>query len=117
VSAVLGAVVKQRSLKNFGVDTIDLLYQHFPDKNVPIEDVVAIMQELVHAGKAKYLGPSNADEDIIRRAQKNGDVPLRGVAGGVGRRALRHCRADQRATAGRPMRESSLNWPTLSSVI
>jgi hypothetical protein len=44
-------------------------------------------------------------------------VPSRGVAGGIGRRALRHCRADQRATAGRLMRGSSLNWPTLSSVM
>ncbi len=44
-------------------------------------------------------------------------VPRRGVASGIGRRAVRHCRADQRATAGRLMRGSSLNWPTLSSVM
>ncbi len=44
-------------------------------------------------------------------------VPPRGVSGGKGRRAVRHCRADQRATAGRLMRGSSLNWPTLSSVM
>ena len=44
-------------------------------------------------------------------------VPRRGVAGGIGRRAFRHGRADQRATAGRLMRGSSLNWPTLSSVM
>ena len=44
-------------------------------------------------------------------------VPRRGVAGGIGRHALRHCRADQRATAGRLMSGSSLNWPTLSSVM
>lgn len=45
------------------------------------------------------------------------DVPPRGAAGGIRGRALRHCRADQRATAGRLMRGSSLNWPTLSSVM
>jgi hypothetical protein len=44
-------------------------------------------------------------------------VPPRGVAGGIGRRAVRHGRADQRATAGRPMRGSPLHWPTLSSVM
>jgi len=45
------------------------------------------------------------------------DVPPRGVAGDVDRRAVRHCRADQRATAGRLMSGSSLNWPTLTSVM
>ncbi|ENN88326.1 MULTISPECIES: aldo/keto reductase [Rhizobium] len=44
-------------LKNLNIDTIDLLYQHIPDPNVPIEDVVGVMQEFVHAGKVKCLGP------------------------------------------------------------
>ncbi|OAH14304.1 general stress protein 69 [Streptomyces jeddahensis] len=56
------------SLRNLNTDTIDLLYQHMPDPNVPIEDVVGTMKEFVDAGKVKYLGLSNADEDTIRRA-------------------------------------------------
>ncbi|MFB6676194.1 aldo/keto reductase [Streptomyces sp. NPDC056390] len=60
--------VIDNSLRNLAVDSIDLLYQHFPDPNVPIEDVVGVMKEYVDAGKVKYLGLSNADEDTIRRA-------------------------------------------------
>lgn len=56
------------SLRNLSTDTIDLLYQHMPEPNVPIEDVVGAMKEFVDAGKAKYLGLSNADEDTSRRA-------------------------------------------------
>ena len=59
--------VVDRSLRNLDIDTIDLLYQHMPDPNVPIEDVVGTMKELVDAGKVRYLGLSNADEDTIRR--------------------------------------------------
>lgn len=60
--------VVDNSLRNLDIDTIDLLYQHMPDPNVPIEDVVGVMKEFVDAGKVKYLGLSNADEDTIRRA-------------------------------------------------
>jgi aryl-alcohol dehydrogenase-like predicted oxidoreductase len=60
--------VVHNSLRNLGVDSIDLLYQHVPDPNVPIEDVVGVMKEFVDAGKVRYLGVSNADEDVIRRA-------------------------------------------------
>ena len=59
--------VVDNSLRNLDIDTIDLLYQHMPDPNVPIEDVVGVMKELVEAGKVTYLGLSNADEDTIRR--------------------------------------------------
>ncbi|WP_454855216.1 aldo/keto reductase [Promicromonospora soli] len=60
--------VVDNSLRNLNIDTIDVLYQHVPDPNVPIEDVVGVMKESVDAGKVKYLGLSNADEDTIRRA-------------------------------------------------
>lgn len=60
--------VVDNSLKNLGIDTIDVLYQHVPDPNVPVEDVVGVMKEYVDAGKVKYLGLSNADEGTIRRA-------------------------------------------------
>ncbi|WP_129787210.1 aldo/keto reductase [Promicromonospora panici] len=60
--------VVDNSLRNLNTDTIDLLYQHIPDPNVPIEEVVGVMKEYVDAGKVKYLGLSNTDEESIRRA-------------------------------------------------
>ena len=46
------------SLKRLGVDTIDLYYQHRVDPNVPIEETVGAMAELVQQGKVRYLGLS-----------------------------------------------------------
>ncbi|MER5619277.1 aldo/keto reductase [Streptomyces sp. NPDC002215] len=60
--------VVDNSLRNLNTDVIDVFYQHVPDPHVPIEDVVGVMKEFVDAGKVKYLGLSNADEDTIRRA-------------------------------------------------
>src|SRR5947209_1695958 len=48
------------SLSRLGVDVIDLYYQHRVDKQVPIEDTVGAMAELVKVGKVKYLGLSEA---------------------------------------------------------
>ena len=56
------------SLQRLGVDHIDLYYQHRVDPNVPIEDTVGAMAELVQAGKVKYLGLSEASPNTIRRA-------------------------------------------------
>jgi aryl-alcohol dehydrogenase-like predicted oxidoreductase len=56
------------SLGRLGVDHIDLYYQHRPDLQVPIEDTVGAMAELVTAGKVRYLGLSEASADTIRRA-------------------------------------------------
>src|SRR5256714_6262372 len=56
------------SLKRLATDRIDLLYQHRVDPNVPIEDVVGTMAELVREGKVRYLGLSEAGEQTIRRA-------------------------------------------------
>jgi aryl-alcohol dehydrogenase-like predicted oxidoreductase len=58
------------SLKRLGVERIDLYYQHRVDPNVPIEDTVGAMAELVRAGKVRYLGLSEASVATIRRAQK-----------------------------------------------
>ncbi len=58
------------SLKRLGLDTIDLYYQHRVDPNVPIEDTVGAMAELVKAGKVRYLGLSEAAPETIRRACK-----------------------------------------------
>jgi len=56
------------SLKRLGIECIDLYYQHRVDANVPIEDTVGAMSELVGAGKVKYLGLSEAAPATIRRA-------------------------------------------------
>ena len=56
------------SLERLGVDHIDLYYQHRVDKNVPIEDTVGAMAELVTAGKVRHLGLSEASAATIRRA-------------------------------------------------
>lgn len=56
------------SLKRLGIDVIDLYYQHRVDKDVPIEETVGAMAELVQAGKVKYLGLSEAGPATIRRA-------------------------------------------------
>jgi aryl-alcohol dehydrogenase-like predicted oxidoreductase len=56
------------SLERLGVDHIDLYYQHRADPNVPIEDTVGAMAELVTAGKVRHLGLSEAAADTIRRA-------------------------------------------------
>ncbi|HWJ41390.1 MAG TPA: aldo/keto reductase [Candidatus Limnocylindrales bacterium] len=56
------------SLKRLGIDHIDLYYQHRVDKNVPIEDTVGAMAELVRTGKVRYLGLSEAGASTIRRA-------------------------------------------------
>jgi aryl-alcohol dehydrogenase-like predicted oxidoreductase len=65
------------SLKRLGVDHIDLFYQHRVDPNVPIEDTVGAMAELVQAGKVRYLGLSEASADTIRRA--HGTHPITAV--------------------------------------
>src|SRR3954453_20703944 len=56
------------SLKRLGVNHIDLYYQHRVDRNVPIEDTVGAMAELVEAGKVRYLGLSEAGAQSIERA-------------------------------------------------
>jgi len=56
------------SLKRLGVDHIDLYYQHRVDQNVPIEETVGAMSDLVSAGKVRFLGLSEAGIDTIRRA-------------------------------------------------
>ena len=56
------------SLKRLGTDYIDLYYQHRIDPNVPIEDTVGAMSDLVKEGKVRYLGLSEAGVNTIRRA-------------------------------------------------
>ncbi|OWA32956.1 aldo/keto reductase [Saccharibacillus sp. O16] len=57
-----------KSLKRLGVDVIDLYYQHRVDPNVPIEETIGAMSDLVREGKVRYLGMSEASPETIRRA-------------------------------------------------
>jgi aryl-alcohol dehydrogenase-like predicted oxidoreductase len=56
------------SLRRLGVDVIDLYYQHRVDPDTPIEETVGAMAELVHKGKVRFLGLSEASAETIRRA-------------------------------------------------
>ncbi|HTI59160.1 aldo/keto reductase [Mucilaginibacter sp.] len=65
------AYIKQAveaSLKRLGIDTIDLYYAHRIDPNVPVEEMVGAMAELVTEGKVRYLGLSEASATSIRKA-------------------------------------------------
>ena len=55
-------------LRRLRIETIDLLYQHRVDPEVPIEDVAGTVKELIEAGKARHFGLSEASADTIRRA-------------------------------------------------
>jgi len=56
------------SLRRLGLDHIDLYYQHRVDPDVPIEETVGAMAELIDAGKVRFLGLSEAGPETIRRA-------------------------------------------------
>lgn len=58
----------EKSLKNLGIDTIDLYYLHRVDTNVPIEEVAETMQGLIQQGKIRHWGLSEAGAQTIRRA-------------------------------------------------
>jgi len=60
--------VAEASLKRLRTDVIDLFYQHRVDPAVPIEDVAGAVKELIHKGKVKYFGLSEAGAQTIRRA-------------------------------------------------
>ena len=56
------------SLKRLKIETIDLLYQHRADPNVPVEDVAGTVKELIRAGKVRHFGLSEMSPQTIRRA-------------------------------------------------
>jgi aryl-alcohol dehydrogenase-like predicted oxidoreductase len=56
------------SLKRLGIETIDLLYQHRVDPNVPIEDVAGSVKDLIAQGKVKHFGMSEPGVQTLRRA-------------------------------------------------
>ena len=61
-------LVADASLKRLKVEAIDLFYQHRADPNVPIEDVAGTVKELIHEGKVRHFGLSEAGVQTIRRA-------------------------------------------------
>ncbi|HWT63174.1 MAG TPA: aldo/keto reductase [Ochrobactrum sp.] len=60
--------VTEASLQRLGIETIDLFYQHRVDPNVPIEDVIGTMKDLINEGKIRTIGLSEAGVKTIRRA-------------------------------------------------
>lgn len=58
----------EASLRRLGVDTIDLYYQHRPDPDVPVEETIGALAQLVEAGKVRHLGLSEVTADELRRA-------------------------------------------------
>ena len=60
--------VAEASLKRLRIDTIDLLYQHRVDPEVPIEDVAGAVKDLIREGKVKHFGMSEAGVQTVRRA-------------------------------------------------
>ena len=69
--------VTDAALKRLRVETIDVLYQHRVDPNVPIEHVAGTVKELIQRGKVRYFGLSEASAQTIRRA--HGVQPLAAV--------------------------------------
>ncbi len=61
-------IAVEKSLKRLNIDTVDLYYAHRVDPNVPVEDMVGAMAQLVKEGKVRYLGLSEASAASIRRA-------------------------------------------------
>jgi aryl-alcohol dehydrogenase-like predicted oxidoreductase len=60
--------VVEASLKRLNIEVIDLLYQHRVDPEVPIEDVAGAVKDLIHVGKVRHFGMSEAGVQTIRRA-------------------------------------------------
>ncbi|MEN6454497.1 MAG: aldo/keto reductase [Prolixibacteraceae bacterium] len=58
----------EASLKRLGVETIDLYYSHRVDPNIPIEETVGAMSDLIVQGKVRYLGLSEASAESLKRA-------------------------------------------------
>lgn len=61
-------IAVEKSLQRLGIEVIDLYYAHRVDPNVPIEDTVGAMAELVKEGKVRYLGLSEASANSLRKA-------------------------------------------------
>lgn len=60
----------EASLSRLGIDTIDLYYQHRIDPDVPIEETVGAMADLIREGKIRHIGLSEAAPETLRRAHR-----------------------------------------------
>jgi aryl-alcohol dehydrogenase-like predicted oxidoreductase len=60
----------EASLRRLNIDTIDLYFLHREDPNIPIEETIGAMAELVKQGKVRYIGLSESNVESIRRAHK-----------------------------------------------
>ncbi|WP_295491778.1 aldo/keto reductase [Sphingorhabdus sp. EL138] len=67
-SAMNAKTAVEGTLKRLGIDCLDLYYQHRVDPNVPIEETVGAMAELITEGKIKHIGLSEAGPETLRRA-------------------------------------------------
>ena len=63
-----------RSLRNMGLEYIDLYQLHYPRKDVPIAETIGAMQEVVRQGKARYIGVSNFSEEQLAEALEEGEI-------------------------------------------
>ena len=67
-SAMNAKTAVEGTLKRLGIDCLDLYYQHRVDPNIPIEETVGAMADLITEGKIKHIGLSEAGPDTLRRA-------------------------------------------------
>lgn len=67
-SATNAKTAVEGTLKRLGIDCLDLYYQHRVDPNVPIEETVGAMADLITEGKIKHIGLSEAGPETLRRA-------------------------------------------------
>lgn len=119
------AVIEARDIMQNNGATLHIAIvpqEHYERERAPFDPgrPAPKMMRHYHGGNhGVFKGCENGAEvrDATFQEGARDGVPRSGVAGGVGRRAVRRCRADQRATTGRLMRGSSLIWPTLSSVM
>jgi 2,5-diketo-D-gluconate reductase B len=66
----------EESLRKLGCDYVDLLLLHWPNDGVPLEDQIGALNDIVRAGKARHIGVSNYNRDLLARAIQLSDVPL-----------------------------------------
>jgi L-glyceraldehyde 3-phosphate reductase len=59
-----------QSLRRLGLDYVDIFYHHRPDPKTPLEETMGALDAVVRAGKALYVGISNYDHELTRRAQE-----------------------------------------------
>lgn len=72
---LMGPSVDQ-SLRKIGSDHVDLLLLHWPNSQVPLEDQIGALNDVVRAGKARHIGVSNYNRALLAKAAQVSDAPL-----------------------------------------